>query len=146
MKYALVYSYKLNDKQIYQVREFCKSRNLRSISASIYHDWCDKCLPVSPFKFLSLVRNADYVITSTYHGVIFSIICGKQFVVYGKGIAKICALLEELGLTGRMIEDDISIETIIDIPIDYTRLDGVLAEKRRDSIDYLVSAIEGREK
>ncbi len=144
MNYALIYSYQLNDKQINQVREFCKSRNLRSVSASIYHDWCDKCLPVTPFKFLSLVRNANYVITSTYHGTIFSIICRKQFVVYGKGMAKISSLLEELGLTSRLIEDDIRIETIIDIPIDYTRVDEVLAEKRRESLTYLVNAIEGK--
>jgi hypothetical protein len=145
LNYALVYSYSLNDKQINQVRQFCKSRNLRSVSASIYHDWCDKCLPVSPFEFLTLVRDADYVITSTYHGSIFSIICKKQFVVYGQGFVKISSLLEELGLSGRLINDDVRIETIIDLPIDYTRVDRVLADKRRDSLAYLVSAIEGRE-
>ena len=56
----------------------------------------------TPFQFLSLINNAEYVITSSYHALVFSILFEKKFfsILYGDGDdSRACNLLHILGLS-----------------------------------------------
>lgn len=57
-----------------------------------------------PREFLSYIRNADYVVTSSFHGTVFSLIFNKQF--YALSLSKfggrIQSLLKIVGLEDRM--------------------------------------------
>jgi hypothetical protein len=87
------------------------------------------------------VKNADYVITNTYHGTIYSVIYKKQFVVF-PGKVKVESIIKQLDLVDRILDEEKDIELIIDKEINFPRAEGILAEKRRQSIEYLINALD----
>jgi hypothetical protein len=140
-KYILIYTYGFNGNQIKRIKEFARTKNLKMISAGFYYKWCDMNLPVTAFTFLTLVKNADYVITPSYHGVIFSIIYKKQFGVFTHMRMKVESILRQFDLNDRILDENKNIEDIIDKEIDYPKVESLLGEKRRQSIEYLKNAL-----
>lgn len=73
-KYILIYSYGLDQKMIENICRFAKEKNLKIISAHFWHSFCDRTIPCKPLQFSSLMANAEYVFTSTFHGAIFAML------------------------------------------------------------------------
>lgn len=110
-----------------------------------YHDFCDEYINASPFELLEYVKHADYIITDTFHGTIFSIINHKPFVslireshngVYGNK-EKLTDLLSRLELTERGISNSADLFEIIDQPIDYNRVESIRQKEIKKTHDYL---------
>lgn len=102
----------------------------------------DQMADCGPREFLNLFRNAECILTNSYHGVIFSIIFQKTFyAVYGKDSRK-DGLLIKLGLESRHIRknDEIKIRKI-----DYTNPMNLLGKEKAASLNFLNNALE-REK
>jgi polysaccharide pyruvyl transferase WcaK-like protein len=70
----------------------------------------DKCIYGSgPAEFIGLIRNAEYVITDSYHGTIFSIIFNKAFYTFisrPKVASRIYSLINLLQSSDRIITKD----------------------------------------
>jgi hypothetical protein len=93
-------------------------------------------------KFLSSIRDADFVLTDSYHGMIFSIIFKKQFIVIGnqrRGLVRFTSLLELLQLQKRLLLEynKKQVEDIILIPIDYNLVSKALVQERQKSTNLL---------
>lgn len=58
-------------------------------------------------EFLSLVKYAQFVVTNSFHGMIFSIQFNRDFYVFSRGQcdSKILELLELLGLSSKLLTD-----------------------------------------
>ena len=78
--FILVYSYGMTEKEIGMAKEFSKNARLPLYSVGTYNPWCKRNMDVTPFEFLAYLKQAKYVITSTFHGTALSIIFNKQFV------------------------------------------------------------------
>lgn len=94
-------------------------------------------LRLGPSAWLALFRDADYVVTDSYHGIIFSILFEKKFVVVAGGQHKnqrVVSLLTWLGLTDRIFDEELP---VIDAPIDYSEVKARLAEARAASLGWL---------
>lgn len=107
--YILIYAYdgRINDKEtIKKIKGFAKKNNKQVICAGVYQSWCDKQILCTPFELLSYFKNADYVITDTFHGTVFSIKYNKQFItiVRENNKQKIFDLLEKFNLIDRIID------------------------------------------
>ncbi len=95
-------------------------------------------------EWLCRFRDAEFVVTDSYHGMIFSIVFEKQFVAVGnivRGLTRFKSLLTLLGLQDRLIE---AVEGEVHYPsgvIDYVVVNQRLAELRRDSRDFLAAAL-----
>ncbi len=90
-----------------------------------------------PDKFISAIRNAQFVFTSSFHGLAFSIIFHKPFYVSVRhGISRIESLLYELNLQNHQLPEKANIPQEIS-PIDFGRIDTILTQKRRDASIYL---------
>ncbi|MEJ2373391.1 MAG: polysaccharide pyruvyl transferase family protein, partial [Sulfurimonas sp.] len=75
-RYLIIYAYtgRLDTKKdIKVIKEYTKKNNLTTISLGFFHGWCDHNLVVTPFELLSLFKDAEAVLTDTFHGSIFSI-------------------------------------------------------------------------
>jgi len=140
-QYILIYTYGFDAVQVKRIKEFAKTKKLKIISVGFYYEWCDMNLPVTPLTFLTLVKNADYVITHSYHGVIFSIVYKKQFGVFTHMKMKVESILRQLDLNDRILDENKDIEDIISKEIDYPKIESLLDEKRRQSIEYLKNAL-----
>ena len=96
-EYLLVYSYNFTEKQKEYIKRFAKEQNLLIVSACFKHSFCDKCINCSPLEFCKLIQNSKYVITTTFHGTIFSILNKKQFISIPSG-QKVVDVLNKTGL------------------------------------------------
>ncbi|MFH2123677.1 MAG: polysaccharide pyruvyl transferase family protein [Pseudomonadota bacterium] len=85
-----------------------------------------------PIDFLQLVRNAEFVVSTSFHGVVFSILFHKQFYVCGMGrhADRVTSLLDLLDLRDRLIEDESSadVTAIIDYETVDLRLSDLVAQ------------------
>lgn len=95
----------------------------------------------SPLEFLSLIYYADYVISTSFHGVAFSIIFEKQFYATGMGnnSGRVGSLLESLQIKGRYIDSLNQYEKIEDI--DYEIVNDLLLIQKNKSKKFLSNAI-----
>ena len=145
ISYMIVYSYqgRISDKnEIEEIVSYAKRRNLRLISIFCRYDWCDEAvLPDTPFDVLFWFKGAECVVTDTFHGTIFSIITHRSFcsLVRDSNEHKLGSLLEQLSLDDRKVFDDDfqKIESVLNIPIDYKMVEGILQEERKRAIGYI---------
>lgn len=80
--YILIYAYYISNDEIKFIRQFAQKNNLICISIGYRQKWCkENLMNVGPFEWLSFFKGATHVVTSTYHGTIFSIIFKKSFYV-----------------------------------------------------------------
>jgi polysaccharide pyruvyl transferase WcaK-like protein len=105
-KYVLIYG-SLNKEESSLVSQFANYLNLTVISVGEQNSFADKNLVgISPELWLSLFQNASFIFTNFYHGLIFSIIFRKPFLVFERDTksTKINDLLEHLKLKHRLFE------------------------------------------
>ena len=86
---------------------------------------------------IAYYKAADYVITNTFHGNVFSILFNKKFISYGKEQKKVVDLLKEFGLSHRLLNNEDSITEILSAEINYDKINATLAEKRQQSLNFL---------
>ena len=145
--YILVYAYdnRMNDpKEVSAIKAYAEKSGCKLYSVGFYHKWCDKNINASPIELLGWIRNAKFVLTDTFHGSVYSIICNTPMVVKLRGNAnKIKFLLEEYGLSGRIISDFGEIEKVAEEKIDFSAVSSTVSEKREASLRFLTDCVEG---
>ena len=146
--YIVVYSYPNRIKgkeEINAIRRFAKEKGKKLISICFYFPWCDETVIPHPFEVLGYIKNADYVITDTFHGCVMSIKFNKQFValVRESNKQKMSSLLNQFGLGGRMCESFDNLVERMNAKIDYKPVNEMIKTERERSIQYLESSIRG---
>ena len=99
-----------------------------------------ECVFPSVSGWLAGFRAAQFVVTDSFHGTVFSIIFNKPFVAIlnsERGASRFISLLSILGLENRLIStgDEVSEEHLR--PIDYTEVNKILNEWKLKSINYI---------
>lgn len=98
-------------------------------------------------EWLSSFANAEFVVTDSFHGCVFSIINHKPFIAIAnkdRGLERFTSLLGTFGLMDRLIfghEDFICKKTLPHRPIDYKLVDIKHRSLIHDSKDYLLNSI-----
>ena len=98
-------------------------------------------------QWISAIKNADYVITDSFHGTIFCIIFHKQFISIGnkkRGLARFLSLTKSLGLENRVIESPDQVEKVINCKIDYTNVESKISQLREHSENFLIKALSDK--
>lgn len=97
----------------------------------------------NPKEFISLINNAKYIVTDSFHGVAFSINLNKDFYFYrGKTLkthSRIDNLLRICNLEERSIED---IKCLDLSNIDYNEVNLLLDKEKKSSINFLSNSIK----
>lgn len=95
-----------------------------------------KIIDAGPGEFLSYIRHADYVVTNSFHGTVFSIIYGKPFftIPHKTRSDRTADLLKSLHLEERLVTDP---NRVKDCEIDYKKVYAELSELRSRSFGYL---------
>lgn len=144
-KYLLVYTYGFDRAKIDHAKKIAKKYNLKIISAGFYNPWCDEMIPCGAFDFLRLMQQADYVMTDTFHGSIFSILLKKNFVSFAKNKNKVKSLLSDLNLMSRDGDGHESPLDILSAEPDYPAVQKVIEELKFNSTKYLESVFSAAE-
>jgi len=99
---------------------------------------------LTPFQWVDLFRNAEFVFTGTFHGAVFSILNQRRFKVYltnKSRIQKVNALLRLCQIEDRQIEDGYSFDLAKEASIDYEKVCRILKARKGESIAYLRDAV-----
>ena len=141
-KYILVYSYdfRFSDaKIIEQLRQFAKEKHCMIYSVGFYQDWCDKNIVTDPLTLLSYFKNAEYVVTDTFHGSIFSVRCHKKFVtvIRESNKQKLGDLLTRLNMSDRIITDQQNLTEKLETEINYNDFELLRKYERERTENYL---------
>ncbi len=140
--YIIVYSYPNRIKgkeEIEAIKQFAKEKGKKLISICFYFPWCDETVIPHPFEVLGYMKNADYVITDTFHGCVMSMKFNRQFValVRDSNKQKMSSLLNQFGLCERMCEEFGDLRERIIKEIDYVAVNAQIASEAEKSKQYL---------
>lgn len=93
----------------------------------------------SPIEFMHAIRDAEFVIATSFHGTAFSIIFEKQFITIGlkKNADRVKTLLQQVGIPEQY--QDLPIETS---KINYKEVNTTLQTIREHSQQLLVKSIQ----
>lgn len=120
--YIILYAYtgRLSREEENYIKKFAKRHNKRIICVGHYSNIADKNIICNPLYVFSYFKNADYVITDTFHGTVFSIKMNTKFctLVRDSNRNKLEALLNKLDKLDRKVEklEDILLNFIL-IPV-----------------------------
>jgi len=109
-----------------QINEYCRKLVDMSLAG------------VTCAEFIQLIRNAQYIVTDSCHGTVFSILYGKQFAALSNRAnpIRVRELLTSLQLETRLDSPDNATDII-----DYHKLYLLLERFREESLQWLVDAL-----
>lgn len=91
-------------------------------------------------EWLGIIRNAQYVVTSSFHGTAFSLLFEKQFVAcgFGNNTDRLSSLLGQLGIADRHVQNLNQLPSQL---IDYSIVNPKIERLRQDSMSFLSKAL-----
>lgn len=100
----------------------------------------------SPSVYLSLIKNASLIFTTSFHGTIFSTIYRKKFYVIKNGGMygnddRVKTLIDKLGIQDRLIKYEFDENFDYLANVDYSKYEKLLPEEQKQADDYLKKAI-----
>ncbi len=139
-KYVFVYALEKNINLVNAVRQIAEEKNLNVVFLDMKNYYGKRgrsYYSAGPIEFLNLLYYADYVVTNSFHGTVFSMIFEKKFfsIPHKSRSTRVIDLLSELGLSDRVVFEYSGKENI-DSPIDYKRVNELLSVKREKSEKY----------
>lgn len=138
-KYILVYGNDFTDELINDVKNYAHKKGIIIIGAGIAPEWCDiRLTDVGPLEWIGLFKKAEFTVTCTFHGLMFSINYEKKVVFNQVGYVKnrSTSLLLELGLY-ELFKDGTDLETVINYDWDYKKINARLDMLREDSFKFI---------
>ena len=149
--YMIVYAYpnRLTELETEKLKNFAKEKGLLIYGISGYQSYADEMIYDTPLNILKYFKHAQYVVTDTFHGTIFSVINNKPFVTivrksvngsYGNQ-EKLEDLLTKLELRDRFTFHGENIVDILDTPIDYENTNAIIEKERQHTKKYLSEVI-----
>lgn len=146
-RYLLIYSYPgyITDEFKNNVISFARENNLKIVSACFYLDWCDYVINCSQLEFCEVLKLADYVVTTTFHGSIFSILNHKRFLSMPSGI-KVTDIVTKLGLSHALIDSSCDSETfkrkLSEDEYDYESVEQRIMAMRKQGLEELSKILQ----
>jgi hypothetical protein len=142
-RYLLLYTRSRDKEIVYFADRIAKKYGLKVIEISLQAQHVYKhtmAYNTGIEEFLALVRDAECVVTNSFHGSIFSLLYAKEFYTFIRPLAgnKNRFLLQRLGLESQLKTDR---EADFGTPIDYDRMNKKLAEERLTSMAFLKRAL-----
>jgi polysaccharide pyruvyl transferase WcaK-like protein len=146
--YIVVYSYRcrISKRESAAIMKFAKKHKKKIVCIEGVQRFLDGFIALdNPFDVYAYFRNADYIITDTFHGTVFSIKNNKKFVSivrsgtesnYGNS-SKMNDLLKTFGLEDRRLTKLNELDEKINSPIDYERVNKIVSDEREKALKYI---------
>ncbi len=145
--YILMFGWNTNDDLIHVAKAVSKNMKLPILNIvppprAVFKEIKRK-LDVGPREFLSMVKNAEFVVTNSFHGTAFSITYEKPFisVVSGNPDTRMENLMSQLGLSNRLVNPS-QFEFSKIKESDFVGIQEKKNLLRKDSISYLKWALQ----
>ena len=147
-KYMILYGYsgRFSSEECKYIKEYAKKQNVKIYCIGGIQECCDKFIDCNPFEVISYFKNAEFVITDTFHGTILSVITQRRFATFVRKSGysnsnKLIDLLTRLNLSNRVAQSENEIDKILKNMINYNDVNRIVKEERNKSYKYLEQAI-----
>lgn len=136
--YLLLYQVRNSTRCEHIANEIAREKRLKVVclSASALMHNSEECQSASPEEFLGWFKRASFIVCSSFHGTVFSLLFERPFYSIRLNDGKddrVNNLLTELELTDRFIDH----RPAEDTPIDYDRLRDSIKRFIKESMEYL---------
>lgn len=140
-KYILIYSYHnriYRASEIQAIRLFARKYNLEIISIGQAQSWINKNVVVSPFEAIVVFKNAEFVVTDTFHGTILSARYATKYtiIIRPSNLNKLKDLCESLGISNH-ISCNMDLETKYRLSNDKDTISEIIRSEREKAYSYL---------
>lgn len=152
--YVFCYFLGVNKEHRKVANEFKKKTGLKLVTCPYLDNFVEKdqqfgdiqMFDMDAADFVNLIRHAEYILTDSFHGSVFSILHHKKFITFNRfgeeansRNSRIDSLCELLDLSERRYSGN-----ILDInkDIDYMQVEKRVEKLRRDSVRYLINALK----
>ncbi|ACT91331.1 polysaccharide pyruvyl transferase family protein [Dyadobacter fermentans] len=138
----------MNDEKTSAIKHIEKQLNVTSFSPS--KPSIKKNVPIelnieySVEQWLKAFNDAEFIITDSFHAVVFSIIFNKPFLVWGnvqRGLTRFSSLLRIFDLEDRLVTSAKSVESVVAKKIDWQHVNSLHEKKKNESIQFLQEAL-----
>lgn len=139
--YVIVYAYsgRITEEEAVAIQEFAHKRGKKTLSIGVRQAFTDEYVCADPFTMLAYFKNADYVITDTFHGTVFSIKYQIPFatLIRESNKEKLSDLLDKFDLSIRMLTKLSDIDTVIDGCFNKDNVTSYIDNYSNQSVNYL---------
>ncbi len=149
-KYILMYYCdKLPKEGVERLKTLMKKKRIKLLGAGEYAKYYSAItVNLSPFQWIEMFRNAQFVFTGTFHGAVFSILMQRNFAAFltnPSRIKKVKSLLEEFSLSDRIFQlgEWDKMEQLTNTAIDYSIVQEKKEKIRQESYAYLDQVLLG---
>lgn len=156
-KYIFIYLLNIQtESEIYWniINTYRKNKNLecKIVNSSGYYQAKKvvnevKSIQASIPEWICYINNAEFVVTTSFHGVVFCIKFQKPFIAillkgkYSKGNNRIVTLLEKLELSSRIFSEYKNFAVQVEAPINWARVNELLEKEKQNSYTFLKNII-----
>ena len=148
-KYILAYMVEKNDEFIKITNELSNKEGYKVIHFKLDNLGLKNILKsaytAGPLEFINYIKNAEYIVTTSFHATVFSIIFNKKFWVIPHATtgATVIDLLTKVGISNRVVNTlEEFEEKNYSEEIDYKKVNQKLEDERNKSLHWLINAIE----
>ena len=141
-KYILVYMMENNKQMVRLVNKLSRALGLPVVQRrkdKMFENEIMRTYTSTPGEFIGLIEGAEYVVTNSFHGTVFSIIFGKPFIsmIHSSTGARTIDLLESLGLDSHLLYDAEDFDFSMFFTKNKEEAMGKLKALRENSLEFL---------
>lgn len=144
--YILIYAYpgRLSKKEEKYIKKFARKNHKKILSLGSYQSIADEIRIVHPLDVFSYFKHADFVITDTFHGSIFSIITNVNFctIIRASNKNKLEDLLKTLAQQNQIISNIDEIEIKYNNPAQFDETNVIIRKERKKTLKYLEKSLD----
>ncbi len=142
-KYIFIYTIEPDEKVNDIINYIVKKKKMKVIHVGLLKKYQNEIRKpfANPNEFLSLIHNADLVLTNSFHGTVFSLVYQKDFYSFSRNgmNSRIKNLLEKVELNDRLIENIKDIDKCSHI--NYDKVQKCLDFQRDKSIKFIEKSL-----
>lgn len=140
--YMVVYAYhnRIDDKkEIKSIQEYARNNGLKTIAIGGFLPWCDEFAILTPFQVLAYFKNANCIVTDTFHGTVIAAKYNKPVavIVRDSNYNKLQDLVERLHIQQHIYHKENNIDSILQIRDDYDLCNMEIKKGIKDTHEYL---------
>lgn len=144
-KYVMIYEISPHAYVYDMAKKYATAHHFKvmELSAQIQTNrFSERDMTASPNQWVGYIKKAELVLTTSFHGVAFSILFKKKFYYIRQHTPsdyRIESLLKQLNIENRILEQN---REVLDSPIDYVSVHQSLDKLREESCRYLCDALK----
>ena len=143
--YVVVYAYsgRITEEEAKAIQSFAHKKGKKTLSIGVMQAFTDEYINVDPFTMLAYIKNADYVVTDTFHGTVFSIKYQVPFatIIRNSNKEKLTDLLQKFNLENRTVANICELEKVITRQLDKDLIIKNIEKYKIDAVEYLKESI-----